>query len=359
MKNNMNFSNLQPKDEVVNLKGNTHENGGVPLSNTQEAEANESMIGNFMFSNRLMTTNKNTFSDEAKRIEKKYKKDSSNIAIKSKKKELERLAQSQEQLKQEMLPKEDTETQEMMYGGKTKKKYGAGGLMAAQAGMGIAGGLINMGRGIFGKAREYDDLSFEKASWEDASFDKVEFDNVDYSDQRAQAGVNSRRNNQMGNATIRNNAGSSGQLLGNTLMNNARNTSQLNASNRESFMTEANTNTNIQNQAEQINVGTGNQFSQYNNQGQNQTNQFNTQIGNKEMMTNFGILQQNNNAKDAQQQMIFDGLGQVLQSGANGMQDYSDYGRDNEMMQTMYPEGYASLLETRRNNKRGGYKFTN
>ena len=378
MKNKYKFGTMNMKNNLASIQGPKHEQGGVSINKDIEVEGGESIFDNFVFSDRLpYIKGGGSFSDKAKEIEKRYAKDKSALASKSKMKEMKRLAEEQEALKAELVPQQSKQPQE---GGPVEMKLGgamgaiAGGSAGGNIGgvtpknaipwgaiAGAAGGLVNIGRGIFGKAREYDDIELERANWDDASFEEANFDNVDYSEQRVRAGLDTERNRLAGNATIRNNAGSSGQLLANTLMNNNRSSGNLNRLNRESFQNEENTNVGINNQEEQFNVGTANQFSQFNTQGKNRTNLFNTQIGNQETMQNFDIQMMNDANKDAQTQMIFDGLGQVLQTGSNFGDDINKQNMMKAQMgafTNLSPEQIQSLFPNYANFfNRGGKKI--
>ena len=335
MKKKYAFGSLNLNNNLIDVQGPKHEQGGVSINNEVEIEGGESVFDNFTFSDRLTVprTDK-TFSDEAKRIEKTYANDDSALARDSKAKEFKRLALLQEEVKSDLVATPDVEE-----GG--KRKLFAGGLIAA--GLPAA---INIGRGLFGKARKFDQLNFGRVDFDNVEFDEVAFDNVDFSEQRNQAALDTERNRLTTNATIRNNANSVGQLLGNTLVNNARNLSDLNSLNRESFQTEGNTNVEIGNRENLINTQIGNQENQLNSQINNQENQLNTQIGNQELLQNFQIDQINAANEDAQQELLFQGLGQLAGGFGSFMNNKANLNNQRDLLSMLGPnvDGIGNLF---------------
>lgn len=84
-----NLANQMP----VEVDGNSHEQGGVPLGvSNNEVEGNEVIWNNFVFSDRLPYDDSITFADQAKKIMKKYKgREGDTYSSKSMKNEMERL----------------------------------------------------------------------------------------------------------------------------------------------------------------------------------------------------------------------------------------------------------------------------
>lgn len=333
------FGTMNFKNNLVSIDGPTHENGGVKLSKTKEVEGEESMFGNFVFSERLSyPKSKMSFSDKAKAIEKKYGKDKSDFAIKSKKKEMQRLADEQEALKAEILgsitPTMDEEGVE---------KFFIGGAVAS-----AAGSLINVGRGLFEKPREYDPIELQRAEYKEAEFENVDFDTIDLSDQRSLNALQTDSNRKTTNAFIRGNASSAGQLLNNTMVNNLRSQSQLNTSNRESYLNEEVTNTNILNSEDQINTQINNSEEQFNVGNFLNTNMFNTGIHNQELMQNFDIQLMNDANKDAKRELLYQGIGGLLQTGGMLAGDISAMKSDNAMLKSAYPNADPNMLKYRR-----------
>lgn len=307
MKKKYTFGSMNFKNNLISVNGPRHEQGGVSLNKDVEVEGGESIFDNFVFSDRLpYPKSKMSFSDKAKMIEKRYGKDTSPEAIKSKEREMRQLAELQEEMKSDLVVNKAPGPEN------GKQKMFIGGAIA-----GAAGGLVNVGRGLFEKPRQYDKLNFERADYKDAEFGTVDFDNVDYSEQRSQAAVDTRRNRLAGNATIRNNASSAGQLLANTIVNNTRSLDTLNRVNRNSFQDEENTNVNINNSENQLNTQIKNSEEQFNVGNFLRTNMFNAQVGNQELMQNFDIQLMNDANKDAKRQMIYDGIGQMLGSAGS------------------------------------------
>ena len=316
MKNKYKFGSTNFKNTLVNVNGPSHEKGGVDISKNVEVEGEEAIMDGFVFSNRLMYKDGKTFSDKAKEIEKRYSKDKSNLGEKTKKIELDRLSQEQETMKAELaesvnqeqsqakspngMPNMPTQQpQQMAYGGNMKKKMFLGGAIAR--GIGAA---VNIGRGLWEKPRQYDDISLERAT----------ANTIDLEEQRRTAGITSNRNRRSTNETIRGNAGSAGQLLGNTLYNNARSTDDLNRVQAESYMNEENVNAQIKNQVDQ----------------------FNTQIGNQETMQNFNIGMMNDRNKDAKRELMFKGIGDLLGVAGGFSNDMFKMNRENSMIDSMY-----------------------
>ena len=360
MKRQYKFGTMNLKNSLIDIKGPSHSQGGVSLGNNIEVEGNEAIFGDFVFSDSLVfggkengkeknkTKNKKTFADEARKIQKKFPDDNDSLAVKAREVQFKKLSQMQEKMKQQMMP-QDSEVQELdpqmqslpqdqnnleQLPAQDKKSFKGGGDMGKSQGfdagmipgMGIAGavgGLVNMGRGIFGKARQYDNVEFERA----------EANLVDLGEQRTSATRDS--NNRLSNTkeTIRNNSNSSGQLLGNSLYASARSTDDLNRVNAESYMNEENTNAQINNQVDQ----------------------FNTQIGNRETMQNFNIGVQNAANRDAQQDMIFQGIEGLLGSGGQGYDDIMQRIEDRKYGRAAY--GNSSYYDERNGKKRGEKKI--
>jgi hypothetical protein len=102
---------------LTEFNGPKHQNGGIPLGQNVEVEGGESRgIGDtkdYVFSDTLKTDDKKTFSDIAKKIEKKYGDVSNDIfALESKNLELANLMAKQEGIKMDMFKKEVTELAE-------------------------------------------------------------------------------------------------------------------------------------------------------------------------------------------------------------------------------------------------------
>lgn len=124
--------------ELTEFEGNTHENGGVPLGNSNvEVEGGETKHENYIFSDRIKLpwNKKSTFSDESKRIEKKYKDLTTDpLAQKSKKVEMDKLRDAQEVVKGEMMKKAqkmmgDAGMHQMPDGSMMQGKMGLGGTL--------------------------------------------------------------------------------------------------------------------------------------------------------------------------------------------------------------------------------------
>lgn len=290
-KNKYKFGTMNHKTSVNDLKGPKHEQGGIQINPKTELEGGEAEFDGFVFSNRLIFGDKGkTFADKANSIERKYKNDDSPEAITSKKRELSYLAEQQESTKQEMLA---SMLPEGMLDGmeEGERKMFLGGAIA----QGV-GSLVNMGRGIFEKPRQYDPIELERAT----------ANTIDLGEQRTSAQLGAERGRISTNQTIRDNAGSAGQLLGNTLVNNARTTDDLNRVLAESYMNEENVNAQIENQVDQ----------------------FNTQIGNQETLQNFQIDQQNAMNRDAKRELLFQGIGGLLQGAGNLSNDMFNLNRE-------------------------------
>ena len=305
------FGAFNVKNTLTPIDGPKHSEGGVQINPKTEVEGGESTIDGFVFSDRILYTdpkgNKMSFSDRAKSIEKKYRKDNSPLAIKSKRKELARLAEEQEAFKQEIMPKESSEGIDPVTG---ERKMFLGGAIAAGA-----GAAINIGRGLFEKPRQYDKISLGRA--------KANL--VDLDAQRDSINANAADATSSMEYNVRNNANSAGQLLGNTFVGRSRIDEQRNRGLAESFMNEENVNSQIKNQVDQ----------------------FNTQIGNEETMQNFKINMMNQQAKDAKRQMLFDGIGGLLGAAGGFSTDMFKMGRDKDMITAMYdlsPEEINSLF---------------
>jgi hypothetical protein len=97
--------------EITQFNGNSHEQGGIPLGQNVEVENGESRgIGNtkdYVFSDKIKIDKNKTFSDEAKKIEKKYGNvKSDKFALESKNLELANLMEKQEGIKMDMFQKD-------------------------------------------------------------------------------------------------------------------------------------------------------------------------------------------------------------------------------------------------------------
>ena len=97
---------------ITQYNGLNHNQGGLQLGNTgKEVETGETRgLGrtkDFVFSDKLISSKGNTFADNSKKIEKKYKDaENDRYAIESKDKELDELAKEQEQLKSDNFKKQ-------------------------------------------------------------------------------------------------------------------------------------------------------------------------------------------------------------------------------------------------------------
>ena len=106
-------------NELIELQGNTHAQGGINIGNGDEAEGGETIFnsrnsGQFVFSEKLKLPNsKKSFADESKKIEKEYKNNKDSLREKALKKRIGNLAALQESLK----PKEKILGNEFRYGG--------------------------------------------------------------------------------------------------------------------------------------------------------------------------------------------------------------------------------------------------
>lgn len=348
MKQQYKFGSVNLKNNLMSIQGPKHEQGGVSLGKTKEVEGEESIFGDFVFSNRLIYNggdkkkkgkkkgNHITFADKSKSIARKYKDDNSSLATSSQEREMQKLATEQEEFKQSMM--EDPAavgvspgdipgqpqggqlnvgaTPQFAYGGSMgKDKMFLGGAIAASAGASAAGSLLDVGRGVFGKSRKHPDVSLERAEFENADFGRVDFDNVDYSEQRGQLQRDTNSNRLQNNAAIRANSSNAGQLLGNTSASNFGSLDRLNEGSKLSYQGEENMNVGINNQENQINTQIGNAEERFNKSGLNQTNLFNTQISNQERMQNYQIGLQNSANTDAKTDLMFKGLQGLLQTG--------------------------------------------
>jgi len=108
---------------LTRFKGNSHENGGIPLGK-DNVENNETMFSmdnqsDFIFSDRILyPKSKESFATKSKRIESKYKlRPNDPYGKKSQERELNRLATEQEVLKSTIKPKDTTVANHMAYGG--------------------------------------------------------------------------------------------------------------------------------------------------------------------------------------------------------------------------------------------------
>lgn len=319
MKTKYAFGSMNFKNNLVDIQGPSHEQGGVSAGQKAEVEGGESVFDNFAFSDRLtLPDSKNTFSQEAKRIEAKYKKDDSPLAKKTKRMEMMRLAQTQEQVKQEMNPPQKGEGGYRPQGvpfesGNDKKKLFWGGVVAA----GVPA-LVNMGRGLFEKPREFDKFGEgdnpglqRMQAWEDIEAQNVDFDRVDLSEERDLAALNTRRARLLANDAVNNNASSASQRIAGNIFNTQAARNSLNQVNRQSFMNEENMNTQIDMREEMTNAQFADRANRFNAQGRTSVDRFNTQIGNQELMQNFQIDQINAANQDAQRELFFTGLGQL------------------------------------------------
>ena len=92
-------------NELIELQGNTHAQGGINIGNGDEAEGGETIFnsrnsGQFVFSEKLKLPNsKKSFADESKKIEKEYKNNKDSLREKAMKKRIGNLAALQESLK--------------------------------------------------------------------------------------------------------------------------------------------------------------------------------------------------------------------------------------------------------------------
>ena len=106
-------------NELIELQGNTHAQGGINIGNGDEAEGGETIFnsrnsGQFVFSEKLKLPNsKKSFADESKKIEKEYKNNKDSLREKAMKKRIGNLAALQESLK----PKEKILGNKFRYGG--------------------------------------------------------------------------------------------------------------------------------------------------------------------------------------------------------------------------------------------------
>lgn len=132
-------------NQVANYTGKTHEQGGIPIGSDKEVEDGEFKYKNMIFSNRINHNDKDSFADAAKKIHSKYSKRLEiydGKAIKAVSKELENLFTQQEILKENTLNDSVSE-----FG---REKMFAGGLMAAQMGVGAIGAVL----GGFGRKKD-------------------------------------------------------------------------------------------------------------------------------------------------------------------------------------------------------------
>ena len=92
-------------NELIELQGNTHAQGGINIGNGDEAEGGETIFnsrnsGQFVFSEKLKLPNsKKSFADESKKIEKEYKNNKDSLREKAMKKRIGNLAALQESVK--------------------------------------------------------------------------------------------------------------------------------------------------------------------------------------------------------------------------------------------------------------------
>lgn len=98
--------NIASEDnELIELQGNTHAQGGINIGNGDEAEGKETIFnsgdsGQFIFSEKLKLPNsKKSFADESKKIEKEYKNNKDSLREKAMKQRIGNLANLQESIK--------------------------------------------------------------------------------------------------------------------------------------------------------------------------------------------------------------------------------------------------------------------
>lgn len=351
MKNNKyKFGSLGQNKDVTPVTGPSHDEGGIKINPNTEIEGGESEFEGFVFSNVLVYREKpnpdgkkkskkesakvKTFADVANEIQKKYGKDQSPEAQKTKSMELAKLAQEQEELKASMMPKQENPG---MQGEPSMQGMEEGvGAPLPQDGMGMpnmgipqeegvrkmflggaiasgVGAAINIGRGLLEKPRVHDNVEFERAT----------ANTIDLGEQRRSAALTSERARSMQNANIRNNAGSAGQLLSNSMYNNARTSDDLNRVQAESFANEENMNAQIL----------------------NQTDQFNTQIANKEIMANQQIDMQNAANKDAKRELMFQGIGGLLGAAGGFSTDMFKADQDLSFAMASNPDADPAMFE--------------
>lgn len=154
------------------FNGLLHEQGGINI-NAAEVEDGETSVKDYVFSDNLMISGtKRTFAQESKRIENRYKRRPyDRHATKSKERELQRLAQQQEQLKAE----EQAASNPIAQGQETMSPEGMpmmndGGLMAGY----VLQGLSNLPSLI---------QSFKKP--EQVNYGRVKAPEIDLSSQRS------------------------------------------------------------------------------------------------------------------------------------------------------------------------------
>jgi hypothetical protein len=110
---------------LTHYKGNTHDNGGIPLGEKVEVEDGETRIGDFIFSNNIKYNKKMTYASKSKKIEKQYsKRDNDPLTDSALKRDLEDLAQEQENTKMMTNSRERLKTLMMKYGGRLKMDPG-------------------------------------------------------------------------------------------------------------------------------------------------------------------------------------------------------------------------------------------
>lgn len=133
--NNMAAWSYKDGGSLINFKGPKHEDGGIPIDNNMkvnpfnaiaevEGEETADPKQNYIFSDTLKPMNtKRTFAEISKSIDNKYKNNEDPIATKSKERELERLAQSNEEVR---LAKEAKNNPLKMKNGGNLPKYEKG-----------------------------------------------------------------------------------------------------------------------------------------------------------------------------------------------------------------------------------------
>lgn len=113
-----------PNQEIVDINGPKHSEGGIEMANNAEVEGGETKVGDYIFSDTLtLSDGKTTFAKESKKIRNKYKeREGDGPAMKSQAKDLTLLMEANEQARiakeqEEAQLQSDLEADYLEYGG--------------------------------------------------------------------------------------------------------------------------------------------------------------------------------------------------------------------------------------------------